>query len=221
MPFRQAQGPEQSRRAAGQFEAAQQFGHGGDFVALCCRAELAEHEPVARGPGADQMHGAAARTAAAPQGFAVEGDSRAQRINLAGQRSAQPRGPGGEGLGELRGIQRGEDAPEGVVTGDAVGQFEQVPEPVALGLAEFLEVHEALRAAEPFRQAQGPEPAEGQRADGDEQNVVERVAFGARDARVFELMEVMAEADVFEHRKLVPTQPLKVHIIVNIMKMAL
>ena len=148
---------------------------------------------MARRPRADQMHGAAARRATAAQGLAVEGD------DLAGQRRAQALRPGREGLGKLRGIQRGEDPPEGVVTGDAVGQFEQAPEPVALGLAELLEVHEALRAAE-------------QRAEGDEQNVVERVAFGARDARVFELMEVMAQADVFGQRKLLPTRGAKVHL---------
>ena len=42
-------------------------------------AQLAEHEPVAHCPGADQMHGALPRTAAAAQGLAVHGD------DLAGQ----------------------------------------------------------------------------------------------------------------------------------------
>ena len=55
----------------------------------------------------------------------------------------------------------------------------------------------------------------------DEQNVVERMAFGAREARVFELAEVIAEAEVFGHRKLLPSQASKVHIIVNIIKLAL
>ena len=118
--------------AAGQLQAAQEFGHGGNFVAFLGGAQLAEHEPVARGPCADQVHGAAARPAAAAQGFAVEGD------DFAGQRLAQTLRPSREGLGELRGIQRGEDPPEGVVAGNAVGQFEQAAQPLALGFAELL-----------------------------------------------------------------------------------
>ena len=173
--------------AAGQFQPAQEFGHGGDFVALGRRAELAEDESVALRPGADQMHRAAARAAAAAQRLAIEGH------DLAGQRRAQALGPGGESLGKLRGVEQSEDTPEGVVAGDAVGQCEQALEPVALGLAELLDVHKALGTAE-------------QRAEGDEQNVVERMAFGAREARVFEVVEVVAEADVFGHRKLLPTQ---------------
>ena len=190
--------------AAGQFEAAQEFGHGGDFVALGRRAELAEDESVALRPGADQMHRAAARAAraaAAAQRLAIEGH------DLAGQRRAQALGPGGESLGKLRGVEQSEDTPEGVVAGDAVGECEQALEPVALGLAELLDVHKALGTAE-------------QRAEGDEQNVVERMAFGAREARVFEVVEVVAEADVFGHRKLLPTPLSKVHIIINIMALA-
>ena len=179
--------------AAGQLQAAQEFGHGGNFVAFLGGAQLAEHEPVARGPCADQVHGAAARPAAAAQGFAVEGD------DFAGQRLAQTLRPSREGLGELRGIQRGEDPPEGVVAGNAVGQFEQAAQPLALGFAELLHLREALRTAE-------------QRADGDDQDVTERMAFGALDARVGELGEVFDEAVGVGHPKLLPTQGSKVHL---------
>ena len=58
-----------------------------------------------------------------------------------------------------------------------------------------------------------PEPVRGQRADGDYENVVERVPFGARNARVFELVEAMAEAQFFGHRQLLPIHPAKVHMI--------
>lgn len=129
--------------AAGQFQAAQEFGHSGDFVAFLRGAKLPEHEPVAHRPPrrrrglagaggrasrADQMHGAAARSAAAAQGLAIDGD------DLAGQHLAQALGPGGEGLGELRGIEQGEDAPESVVAGDAVGQCEQAARTTRAGL---------------------------------------------------------------------------------------
>ena len=91
------------------------------------------------------------------------------------------------------GLEQGEDAPEGVVAGDGVGQCEQAFAPVALGAAELFDDHKTFRAAE-------------QRADGEDENVVERMALGARAAWVFELAEVLAEADVLEHRKLLPTQ---------------
>lgn len=179
--------------AAGQFPAAQQFGHGGAFVALFRGAELAEHQPVARRPGADQMHGATARAAAAAQGLAVEGD------DFAGQRLAQPLGPGREGLRKLRGIQRREDPPESVVAGDALGQPEQAAQPCALRFAELLHLREALRAAK-------------QRAEGEDQDVAERMAFGALHPRVGELGEVFDEAAGVGHPKLLPTPLLKVHL---------
>ena len=139
------------------------------------------------------MHGAAIRSAAAAQGLAIEGD------DLAGQHRAQALGPGGEGLGELRGIEQGEDPPEGVVAGDAVGQFEQAAQPLALGFAELLHLRKAFRTAE-------------QRADGNDQDVPERMAFGALDARVAELTEVIAEAVGIGHPELLPTQGSKVHL---------
>jgi len=95
------------------------------------------------------MHRAAAGATAAAQGFAIEGD------DLAGQRRAQALGPGGEGFGKLRGIEQGEDASEGVVTGEAVGQGEQTAQPVAPGLAELFDVHKALGTAE--QRAEGEE----------------------------------------------------------------
>ena len=192
MAFKAAHGVE-GDDAAGQFQAAQELGHGGDFVALLCGAQLAEHEPVARGPRADQMDWAAARPATAAQGLAVEGD------DFAGQRHAQALRPGGEGLGELRRIQRGEDPPEGVVAGDAMRQCEQSLQPVTLRMAELFHVHEALGTAE-------------QRADRDDQDVVERMAFGARDARVFKLLEVVADAGGLGHPEFLPTQSSKVHL---------
>jgi len=139
------------------------------------------------------MHGAAARPAAAAQSLAIEGD------NFADQRLAQALGPSREGLGELRGIQRGEDPPEGVVAGDAVGQCEQAAQPLALGFAELLHLRKALRTAE-------------QRADGNDQDVTERMAFGALDARVGESAEVIAEAVGVGHPEFLPTQGPKVHL---------
>ena len=174
MPFRQAQGPERSRRAARQLQPAQERGHGGDFIALLGGAELAEDEAVVRRPGAHQMHGAATPAAAAAQGLAVQGD------DFARQRAAQALGPGAEGFGELLRVEHGKDASEGVVAGDAVGQLQEFAQPMLLGLAELLHLHEALGPAQ-------------QRADGEQKDVVQGVALAALDAGVGEMGEVQAQ----------------------------
>ena len=191
MVFKAAQRVE-GHDAAGQFQPPQQLGHGGDFVAFLRSAKLAEHEPVAHRPGADQMHGALPGAAAAAQGLAVERD------DFARQALAQTLGPKREGLGELRGVQRGENPPESVVAGDAVGQFEQPAQPLPLRFAKLLHVHEALGSAE-------------QRADRDDQDVVKAMAFATDNPWVFELVEAMAEAGMVGHPKLLPTSFAKVH----------
>lgn len=103
------------------------------------------------------------------------------------------------GFGRIPGmIQRGEDPPEGVVAGDAAGQSGQAAQPLAPGLAELLHVREPFRAAE-------------QCADRDEQDVTERMAFGASDARVGDLREVMDETVGVGHPELLPARHSKVH----------
>ena len=165
MPFRQAQGPERSRRAARQFEGAQEIGHGGDFVALVLHTALAEDQAVARGPRADDHFGALPGGDGAAQRLAIDGD------DFVGQRGAQALRPAHERVEEALRIERGEEPVERVVAGDAVGQFQKGAQPGLLGVAEKLHVLEALRPAE-------------QRADGDEQDVFKLVQPGALDARI-------------------------------------
>ena len=119
---------------------------------------------------------------------AIEGDEFA----------AQALGPGAEDLGELRGIERGEDPPEGVVAGEAVGQCEHAAQPVALGVAKIFHVHETLRAAP-------------QCADGEDQEVTERMAFGASNARVVALAEGISEVVAIGHPELLPNTLSKIH----------
>jgi hypothetical protein len=138
------------------------------------------------------MHGALAAAAAAAQRLAIEGH------DLAGQTLAQTLGPEGEGFGELRGVERGKDPPKGVVAGDAAGQFEESAQPLVLGTAKVFHVHEALRFAE-------------QRAERDEQDVVEAMDPAPFDARIFELAEVMADAVGVGHPEFLPTLFPKVH----------
>ena len=77
--------------------------------------------------------------------------------------------PAHEGLQEALRVERGEEALESVVAGDAVGQFKEGAQPRLLGVAEEFHVLEALGSAE-------------QGADGDEQDVLELVEAGALDA---------------------------------------
>ena len=84
------------------------------------------------------------------------------------------------------------------MAGDAAGPFEQAAQPCARRLAERLHLREAFRAA-------------AQRAEGDDQDVIERMAFGALAARVGELGKGFDEAVGIGHPNLLPTPPSKVH----------
>ena len=79
------------------------------------------------------------------------------------------------------------------------GSSSEAAQPLALGLAKLLHLRKALRAA-------------AQRADGDDQDVIERMAFGALDARVGELGEGLDEAVRVGSPKLLPTPPPKVQL---------
>ena len=59
--------------------------------------------------------------------------------DLPGERGAQALGPAHESLQEALRAERGEEPVEGVVAGDAVGQFQKGAQPGLLGVAE--EVH--------------------------------------------------------------------------------
>ena len=70
-------------------------------------------------------------------------------------------------------IELREDAPEGSVTGNAVGQGENGAQPGCLGVAEALHLDPGIGAAD-------------HRTQGDGKEIQQRVAFRARDARVGE-----------------------------------
>ena len=78
------------------------------------------------------------------------------------------------------GIEAGQDAAEGVVGGDAVGQVEVAGEPVPAVAAELVDGGERVGPGEDA-------------ADGDEDDVDQGVLAGALDARVLEVLEVPLE----------------------------
>ena len=79
-----------------------------------------------------------------------------------------------------------------------MGQLEQAAQPLALGFAKLLHLHEPLRAAE-------------HGAEGNDQNVGERMTFGTREAGVFKLAEVIHQTVGFGHPEFLPTPDSKVH----------
>jgi len=138
--------------AAGEFQHPQQFGQRRDFVALVTDFQLPQHQLVALGPRADHILEALLGVEGAAQRLPVQGHDFLRHGLPQALRPAQKTIP------KRLGVQRGQYAVEGVVTGNPVAQRQKGFEPVVLGLAEILQVLEALTATEP-------------RADGDHQDV--------------------------------------------------
>ena len=148
-------------------QRAQQLRNGGDFVTLGINLALAEHQPIFARPGTDHVDRFATLGAvmAAAQGLSVDGD------NLGRKALAQAARPVGETLRELPWIEQGEDAPEGIMTGDAVGQLEKTRQPVVLGFDKAFKLDKVLRPTK-------------QRSDRDPQDIVEAMRLGALHPRI-------------------------------------
>ena len=109
-------------------QGSHQFRDRRDLVALGRRLDLTQHETARVVPGRDQMRHARAPAMRAAQALAVDGDQ------LARQRGAQVLHPAHEEALELMRVEQAEDAPEGVVRGDAVGVRQMLAQPVDLQL---------------------------------------------------------------------------------------
>jgi len=112
----------------------------------------------------------------AAQGFAVEGN------NFPGDALAQALRPAQEAVEKRAGFERGKEAVEGVMTGDAVAQREESFEPVVPGMAEVLHVVEALATAQ-------------QGAQGDDEDVGQIVIATGLDARIGQVFEMFDQAE--------------------------
>ena len=89
--------------------------------------------------------------------------------------------PGKEAFLELLGAQPCEDVAEGVVRGDAVGEFHKAPEPLDLGFAELLDFDPVVGAAD-----------DG--TDGDGEDVDELMVLVTLNAWVIEGGKAVGEA---------------------------
>ena len=161
-----------------QLQDRQQLGDGGDLVGPVGDRLLAQDQVALPGPGTDQVQAAAERGAGGrPHRLAVDGH-RPQT-----GRGTQPSRPPAEAGRERRAVQGGQHPVERVVAGDAVGQLQEPPQPVELGLAEPLDLFETVRPGD-------------DRADGDHQNVGEPVFFGPIHPRVGQVGERIDERDL-------------------------
>src|SRR6266542_2726337 len=161
-----------------QVEDAEQLRDSGDLVGAFFHLLLTQDQVVGHRPGADQVQATAGRgLGTAAGGLAVDGNG----LEPAGR--AQGRHPAAEAGSELAGVQGGEDAAEGVVGGDAVGQGQEAPEPVVLGMAEGLDVGPGLGPAD-----------DG--AQGEDEDVAQGVQLGAIEAGVRQVGEVVDQGQL-------------------------
>ena len=131
-------------RGPREVQHAQQGGDGGALVGLLRHRDLAEDEPTVAGPGAHHMEGALPRP---PMSMRPAQRLAVERHDLARRTWHRRPHPGQEtGLQRL-GIERGEDAPEGVMAGDAAGQRQEGSQPGLLRLGKRDHAHEAVRPA--------------------------------------------------------------------------
>jgi hypothetical protein len=151
------------------------LGHSGDLVAFVAHLELPQNQSVLARPRADQHWRRLSSPQRAAQRLAIQGH------DLLAHGGAQALRPAHETLQERLGIQRLEEAVEGVVAGDAARQFQKSFEPVLFGFAKIFHVIEALASAE-------------QRADGDDEQVDEPVFAGALHARVGQILKMNDQA---------------------------
>ena len=127
-----------------QIESVNQLGHGGDFVGFSIHNELAEGQLVVSRPRADEVQaGAGIRVVeTVPQRLAIDGDE------LAAQRSTDGENKGGEALAKLVRVNRGEDAPEGIVAGESSRQLDPFAQPGLTRFGKALEVIEPLASTD-------------------------------------------------------------------------
>src|SRR3954447_3964672 len=163
-------------QGTGEVEQLQEPRDRSDLVGLVVHGHLAEADVVGAGPGADQVQRRqpAAAAPAAAHRLAIDGDDATGPHTRLGQ----GRDPSGEASLERLRVQQAEDAAEGVVRGDAVGQTEMAGQPVAFGVAVRLHGGPGL--------GPGDDGTEGDADDIEE--FMESRAFAARVDQVGEMM---------------------------------
>jgi hypothetical protein len=159
-----------------QFQHGKQPGDGGDLVAFIPHGHLAQAQAVTARPGADQVQAGAVGASGTAYGLAVDGDMAEAQFTTDGV------DPGGETALESVRVQRGEDAVEGVVRGDAMGQAQaQGAQPRFLGASEDDDIDPGIAGRQYSSQ-------------GDEENVSKQmVVTKGRVSGIGQIPEVMGK----------------------------
>jgi hypothetical protein len=125
-------------------------------------------------PGRHDGHHRVASVARAAEPLAVDGDDLPVRL------LERLCGPGRERALEVRPVEQREDTREGVVRGDAAGERDDPSEPVDLSMSEGFDGDERVGAA-------------GDGAEGEREDVGERVSSSVLTARIWDGIEVSTE----------------------------
>ena len=165
-----AQGIDRHQRAL-DLQQIQERGDGRDFVGFGVHGHLTQGEALGRRPGADEVQRAEFGRPGAAQRLAVDGHV------LDPQRRTDRPHPFLEAGLECPGVEAVEDALEGVVRRDAVGQGQEAAQPVAALAAEGLDLLPVLGTGD-------------DRAQGDDDDVLQRMQAAVNSSRVLELGEV-------------------------------
>ena len=159
--------------AVGEGEHLQQCGNRGDLIGRGVGLHLAQPQPLRRGPRAHHVDGGLVgrRIKGPAERLPVDGD------HVSRQQVGHRRDPREKGRLERLGVQRREDAAEGVVRRDVMRQGEEPSEP------------RPLRPPEP-RNRRPVIGAADHRAPRDDQHILEGVTPRAAHPRVRQLTEV-------------------------------
>lgn len=141
-------------RVALEFEVFQQPGDGLDLVAFLADKLLGEGDATLHNPCAHRVDGVGFQSVAAPQALAVKGDDAVRQKR---HESAEVFGEAGF---EKVGVDDREDVRKSLRAWDCVGDFDPLPEPFLLDLAEVFDVGEPVHAAEHRRGGHEKNPAE-------------------------------------------------------------
>ena len=138
-------------------EQFQQQRDGGDLVRLGVDGDLAEDQPGVGGPGADQVQGRL------PGGGVDDPRRVLPSMATTSPATARPRAASQRWKHAAQGVrvEPGEDAAEGVVGGDAVGQVEEAAEEVELGPAVALDLGPAVGPGQGAAQGQDDDIQQG------------------------------------------------------------
>lgn len=151
----------------GQGENLDKMGDGGEFVAFIRYIFLSESESALRGPGAHDVAGFGIKAVAATQFLAVDGD------DLALESGMECTDVFSQAAVEEIGLDDGEDVGESLGAGNSIGHFDPFAQPVALKVAEILNIGKAVHAAK-------------HGADGHEEDFAEMMQLVAARARIFD-----------------------------------